>query len=258
MEGVIETSCREGLLEETLQSFVNGSNSLPFINVQSSSALFAVAVYAKTRDAKLAQQIIEAGLQPAALIQPNPHLTEEAEHLLDSKKHLLCSALGLPSTQHQKREFDEISDDAEERPQRKAHTHTLHDASYLTGMRLRVSLANASPHYWRNKEGEVVCNGCLRTLGVTTDNELRETLYTPAWSSMRWKTFLCASCRERASVLDDAQTCHSCWQATADVEHIPLRYAEIDNPEEPRKLPLCPSCKERSHAQLSTVIWVRR
>ena len=104
----------------------------------------------------------------------------------------------------------------------------------------------------------MVCNGCLAPLGIKTNEELRDALYAPAWSQMRWKTFLCATCRERAGRLPDADVCYSCWHAKDGRVWIPLRYAEVDKPDTPRLLPLCGDCKARSGAQLATVTFVAK
>lgn len=252
-EECIEDGCRKGVLEETLRSHINGQHALPIVNVQSGPALLALAAFAKTGDIKLAEAIIKAELHVVALIQPEPHLGDAAMELLDEKKRLLCSIVGLPEHQHSKRTWSDI--DPDDRP-RKANNRALHDASYLTGSRLRVSLHNSSPHFWRNEAGGVLCNGCREVLDVTNDDELRAALYAPAWMQMRWKTFLCGECRERADHLEDNQVCYSCWRSQCEREFIPLRYAEVDNPDKPRQLPLCDDCRERSSAQLATVVFV--
>jgi len=248
---------RHGVLDETLQRFVNGDQtSVPFINVQSPPALLAVVVYAHTGDTKLAQRIIDIELQPAALVQADPCLSDEARALIAEHRATLCAALGLPNV---KRKFSEPDAAAPRKaiPESQNHHHgrTLHKASYLTGSRLRVSLNNASPHFWSDHSGAVICNGCRQRLRVHSDEDLRARLYAPAWSAMRWKTFLCDSCRERAMLVDDDIACFSCWRPSQELEHIPLRYAEIDNPDQPRQLPLCAECKRDSHTQLTTVVW---
>lgn len=239
-------------LEEMLRA--QASRPLPIINVQSSSAMLALAVFVATKDAALAEKVIVANLSPAALIQAEPHLPDEAMEVLEAHKEVLCGALKLPTLQHCKRRVDE-DDEAEPR---KVGGRALHDAAYLTGSRLRVSLTNASPHFWRDKQQQVVCNGCLAPLGIKTNEELRDALYAPAWSQMRWKTFLCAKCRERAGRLPDADACYSCWHAKDGRVWIPLRYAEVDKPDTPRLLPLCGDCKARSGAQLATVTFVAK
>jgi hypothetical protein len=247
---------REGVLAETVVSRVN-SGDLPRCSVQASTSALAVLAYAATGDLELSNAVLESGLTAAALCQPRPLVSREGDALLVSAKARLCAAIGItplayrPSEAAKKRA---LGGDADAPPRARA-CRRLFPAAYLTTARLRVALDNAVPHYHRLEDGSVRCECCRRGVAVENDDELRALIYSPVWSELRWKTFVCAECRATtvsAAHEGAAAVCRNCF-SQPPTSFVPLIIATADDVNEPRRLPLCERCHRECAVQLETV-----
>lgn len=246
---------REGILVETVVARVNRGD-IPRGSVQASSSALAALAFAATGDVALATAVLESGLTAAALCQPRPLVSREAGALLAVEKRRLCAAIGIPPLDYRpsdaarKRALGE----EEDTPPRARACRRLFPAAYLTTSRLRVALDNAAPHYHRLDDGSVRCECCRAGVVVETDDDLRALIYSPVWSELRWKTFVCGDCR--TNVVDalepGAAVCRNCF-CRPPVTHVPLIIATAHDAAEPRRLPLCERCRAECATQLETV-----
>lgn len=251
----MSTTPREGILAETLVARVSRGD-IPRGSVQASSSALAVLAYAATGDLELATAVIECGLTAAALCQPRPMVSKEGDALLAREKHRLCAAVGIPPLDYHPSDAAKkraLGEDADQPPRARA-CRRLFPAAYLTGARLRVALDNAAPHYHRLADGTVRCECCRVGVVVETDDDLRALIYSPVWSELRWKTFVCAECRTSVvdAILPTAVVCRNCF-TQPPTTLVPLIIAIANDNTVPRRLPLCATCHKECAVQLETV-----